>query len=87
MLPHLGESFVGTISGLTNFGIFVELPNTVEGMIPLRDMKDDYYIFDESKYQVIGKSNKKVFTFGQELKVLLVKCRPETRTIDFEIEK
>ena len=87
MLPHLGESFVGTISGLTNFGIFVELPNTVEGMIPLRDMKDDYYIFDESKYQVIGKSNKKVFTFGQELKVLLVKCTPETRTIDFEIEK
>lgn len=87
MLPHLGESFTGTISGLTNFGIFVELPNTVEGMIPLRDMKDDYYIFDESKYQVIGKTNKKVFSFGQELKVLLVKCTPETRTIDFELEK
>lgn len=86
MLPHLGESFVGTVSGLTNFGIFVELPNTIEGMIPLRDIKGDHYTFDESKYQIIGEHSKKVFSFGQKLKVLLVKCTPETRTIDFELE-
>ena len=87
MLPHLGESFAGRVSGLTNFGIFVELPNTIEGMIALRDLKDDHYVFDEAKYQVIGEHNKKVFTFGQELNVLLVKCTPETRNIDFELEK
>ena len=86
MLPHLGESFVGTVSGLTNFGIFVELPNTIEGMIPLRDIKDDHYMFDESKYQIIGEHSKRVFSFGQKLKVLLAKCTPETRTIDFELE-
>lgn len=86
MLPHLGESFVGTVSGLTNFGIFVELPNTIEGMIPLRDIKGDHYTFDESKYQIIGEHSKKVFSFGQKLKVLFVKCTPETRTIDFELE-
>ena len=87
MLPHLGESFVGRVSGLTNFGIFVELPNTIEGMVALRDIRDDHYVFDEAKYQIIGEHSKKVFTFGQELKVLLVKCSPETRIIDFELEK
>lgn len=87
MLPHLGESFVGRVSGLTSFGIFVELPNTIEGMVALRDIKDDHYVFDEAKYQIIGEHSKKVFTFGQELKVLLVRCSPETRIIDFELEK
>lgn len=87
MRPHLGESFTGTISGLTNFGIFVELPNTIEGMIPLRDLKDDYYAFDETRYQVIGKNGKRVFNFGQKLKVILAKCTPETRTIDFMLEE
>lgn len=87
MLPHLGKSFVGRVSGLTNFGIFVELPNTIEGMVALRDIRDDHYVFDEAKYQIIGEHSKKVFTFGQELKVLLVKCSPETRIIDFELEK
>lgn len=87
MMPHLGESFVGTISGLTNFGIFVELPNTIEGMIPLRDIRDDHYVFDESKFQIIGENRKRVFTFGQELKVTLVRCSRDTRNIDFILEK
>ena len=83
MSPHLGEHFQGTISGLTNFGIFVELPNTIEGMIPLRDLKDDHYIFDESKYLIIGKNKKRIFRFGEHLHVMLAKCTIETRTIDF----
>lgn len=87
MLPHLGEIFTGTVSGLTNFGIFVELPNTVEGMISLKDLKDDHYTFDESKYQVIGDNSKKVFTFGQVVKVQLVRCNPEMRIIDFDLVK
>ena len=86
MLPFIGESFEGNVSGLTNFGIFVELPNTVEGMIPLRDIRDDHYIFDESKYQIIGEHNKRVFSFGEHLKVILAKCDLETRTIDFILE-
>ena len=87
MLPHIGESFEGNISGLTNFGIFVELPNTIEGMIPLRDLRDDHYVFDETKYQIIGENGKRVFTFGQHLKVVLVRCTPETRTIDFVLDE
>ena len=87
MLPHLGESFEGNVSGLTNFGIFVELPNTIEGMIPLRDLRDDHYVMDETRYQVVGERTKKVFAFGQKLKVILAKCTPETRTIDFILDK
>ena len=87
MLPHLGETYEGAVSGLTDFGIFVELPNTVEGMIPLRDLHDDHYEMDDSKYQIIGQNSKKVFSFGQKLKVTLVKCNLETRSIDFMLEK
>ena len=87
MLPHIGESFEGNISGLTNFGIFVELPNTIEGMIALRDLRDDHYVFDETKYQIVGENSKKVFTFGEHLKVILARCTPETRTIDFVLDE
>lgn len=87
MLPHLGKSFEGNISGLTNFGIFVELSNTIEGMIALRDLTDDHYVMDEAKYQVVGVHSKKVFSFGQKLKVTLVRCTPETRNIDFILDK
>lgn len=87
ILPHLGESFEGTISGLTSFGIFVELPNGIEGMIALRDITDDHYVMDESKYQIIGTNTKRVFTFGQKLKVILAKCTLETRNIDFILDK
>lgn len=86
IMPHLGESFEGTVSGLTNFGIFVELQNGIEGMIALRDITDDHYIMDESKYQIIGSNTKKVFYFGQKLKVILVKCTLETRKIDFILD-
>ena len=87
MLPYLGEGFEGVVSGLTNFGIFVELPNTVEGMVALRDIKDDHYVFDETKYQIIGANTKRIFRFGQKVKVILAKCTPETRNIDFILDE
>ena len=83
MRKYLGHEFTGTISGLTNFGIFVELDNTVEGMIPLRDIRDDHYEMDETRYQIIGINSKRVFSFGQTVKVRLAKCSPEIRAIDF----
>ena len=83
MRKYLGCEFIGTISGLTNFGIFVELDNTVEGMIPLRDIRDDHYEMDEARYQIIGVNSKRVFSFGQTVKVRLAKCSPEIRAIDF----
>ena len=83
MMKFIGEEFDVTISGLTNYGIYVELDNTVEGMIALRDIRDDHYIFDEEKYRIVGEKNKKVFSFGDKLRVQLVKCTPEIRAIDF----
>ena len=83
MRNYLGEEFEGTISGLTNFGIFVELDNTIEGMVALRDIKGDKFNFDETKYRVIGEHTKKVFNIGDRVKVQLIKCTPEIRAIDF----
>lgn len=83
MEKFIGEEYDGVISGLTNFGIFVELPNTIEGMVPLRDMMDDHYIFDEEKFQVYGNKTKKIYKFGDKVKVKLVKVSKDIRAIDF----
>lgn len=83
MEKFVGEEYEGVISGLTNFGIFVELSNTIEGMVPLRDITDDHYDLDEEKYQIIGNKTKKVFKFGDKVKVKLVKVNKELRAIDF----
>lgn len=83
MKDFLGEEFEGNISGLTNYGIYVELDNTIEGMIALRDIKGDHYVFDEMKYMVLGEHTKRTFRLGDRLKVQLVKCTPEIRAIDF----
>lgn len=83
MKKYIGEEFYGSISGMTNYGIYVELDNTVEGMIALRDIKGDMYHFDESKYRVVGEHTKKTFVMGERVKVQLVKCTPEIRAIDF----
>lgn len=85
MKDKLGEEYDGVISGLTNFGIFVELPNTIEGMIPLRDMRDDHYIFDESVGKIVGKKTNKEFRFGQKVRVQLVRVNPDIRAIDFDL--
>ena len=83
MKDYLGEEFEGTISGLTNFGIFVELDNTIEGMAALRDIKGDKFNFDETKYRVVGEHTKKTYNIGDRVKVQLIKCTPEIRAIDF----
>lgn len=87
MKDFVGEVYEGSVSGLTNFGIFVELDNTVEGMVALRDMRDDHYVFDEEKYRVVGERTKKTYNFGDRVKVQLVKCTLELRAIDFVIVK
>lgn len=83
MKGKLGEEYEGVISGLTNFGIFVELPDTIEGMVALRDIRDDHYVFDETRFEIKGERTKKTFKFGQKIKVRLAKVTPEIRAIDF----
>ena len=83
MEQFLGKSFTGVISGVTSWGIYVELDNTVEGMIPIHALLDDYYIFDEMNYQMVGQDNGRVFSLGQTLEVTVSRTDKLSRTIDF----
>lgn len=85
MSDKVGQTFEGIISGATSWGIYVELPNTIEGMVSLDNMNDDYYIFDEEKFRYIGERFKKVYTLGDKVLVKLVRANLEIRKLDFII--
>ena len=80
---HLGEEAEGIISGITNYGMYVELPNTVEGMIRLSDLTDDYYRFDEENYRLVGERTYREFQLGQKLKIMIHRVDKLLKTIDF----
>lgn len=86
MSKHLGEVFDGVISGVTKYGIYVELENTVEGLIHVTDLIDDYYIFDENSYSLIGETTKKVYKLGQKIRVEVETVDPVLKTIQFVLE-
>lgn len=80
---HIGEVAEGIISGITNYGMYVELPNTVEGMIRLSDMVDDYYWFDEENYRLVGERTYQVFQLGQKIEIRINHVDKLLKTIDF----
>ena len=80
---HLGEEAEGIISGITNYGMYVELPNTVEGMIRLADITDDYYRFDEENYRLVGERSYCEFQLGQTVKIMIHRVDKLLKTIDF----
>ncbi|MBR6537824.1 MAG: ribonuclease R [Lachnospiraceae bacterium] len=80
---HLGEEAEGIISGITNYGMYVELPNTVEGMIRLADITDDYYRFDEENYRLVGERSYREFQLGQTVKIMIHRVDKLLKTIDF----
>ena len=85
MKQFYGEEFDGVISGITKWGIYVELPNTVEGMVHVMNMKDDHYDYDERTYQMIGERRRKTFKLGQKVRIRVIGCDTISRTIDFEL--
>jgi ribonuclease R len=85
MQDKIGEEFEGIISGITGFGIFVELENTVEGLIHIKNLKDDYYHYDEEKYHLIGERTKKIYRIGDELKIKVDSVNLEERELDFKL--
>lgn len=88
MKRHVGDEFDGIIGGVTNFGMFVEINDLlVEGLIRMRDLADDYYLFDEKRYQLRGRSRGKVYRLGDKVRVQVVSVDPETREIDFAIAR
>lgn len=83
MEDHYGEIFKGVISGVTNYGFYVELENTVEGMVRVGDLTDDHYDYVEDKYMLVGERTGKMYVLGQEVTVIPASIDKLTRTIDF----
>lgn len=86
MLDHMGESFEGSISGVTGWGLYVELPNTIEGLIHIRALDDDYYVFDEEKLVLKGEDTGKTYALGQKVTVRVADVDLYQRNIDFVID-
>lgn len=86
MSEHLGQVFEGTISGVTEFGLYVEInENKCEGMVPLRDLDDDYYDFDERNYCLKGKRHHHRYALGDAVKIKVAKANLEKKQLDFAI--
>ena len=85
MIDKIGTNAEGIISSVTSFGFYVELPNTVEGLVSIGSLKGDYFRYDPETYSVIGERTKKTYTIGQKVTVKVVGASKETSTIDFEI--
>lgn len=85
MAQHIGEEYEGIISGVTSFGIFVELENTIEGMVRLSSIVDDYYIYDAEKHSLIGERKKRVFRIGDNIKIQVARVDIKQREIDFNL--
>ena len=86
MLMHVGEPFEGIISSVTSWGMYVELPNTVEGLVRVSDMEDDYYIFDDVRQAMVGRLSGKVYRLGDTVRVIMVGADLNLRTIEFGMD-
>ena len=85
MSYHLGEEFEGIISGVTGWGLYVELPNTVEGLVHVNTLRDDYYVFDQETYELRGEMKKKVYKLGDKVRVRVADADRMLKTVDFEL--
>ncbi|OQO98806.1 ribonuclease R [Geobacillus sp. 44C] len=85
MEDKIGMEFDGIISSVTNFGLFVELPNTIEGLVHVSYLTDDYYRYDERHYAMIGERTGKVYRIGDEITVRVINVNKDERIVDFEI--
>ena len=86
MKKHIGEVYDGVISGVTGWGFYVELPNTIEGLVHVSTLTDDYYHFNELTYQLVGERLGHSFTMGQPVRVRVSAADKETRTVDFVLD-
>ncbi|MCR5453034.1 MAG: S1 RNA-binding domain-containing protein, partial [Lachnospiraceae bacterium] len=85
MESYIGEEFDGSVSGLTSWGIYVMLQNGIEGMIPLRYLHDDHYIFDEETYETVGQYKNFHFYIGMPVRICVAAVDRNMHTIDFEL--
>lgn len=87
MQDHIGKIYPGVISGVTDWGIFVELENKIEGMIPIRELDDDFYIFDEKNYSLVGRHSRKTYQLGDEVTVKIWRTNLEKKQLDFQLAR
>lgn len=85
MMDKVGEEFEGIISSVVKFGLFIELPNTIEGLIHINELKQDYFHFIENHLALVGERTGLTFKIGQKVRVKVIKADPEERAIDFEL--
>jgi ribonuclease R len=86
MQDKVGQEFEGTISGLTEWGMYVEIePTKIEGMVMLKEVKEDYLMFNEEKYNIIGKASKRVFNLGDKVKIKVSKANLEQKLLDYQL--
>ncbi len=86
MQDKVGQVFEGTVSGVTEWGMYVEIdPTKIEGMVPLRTIRSDYFEFDEARYRIVGKRTHKKFTLGDRVKIKVKETNLEQKLLDFEL--
>lgn len=85
MSYHIGEVYEGMISSITQFGFFVELPNTIDGLVHMTELTDDYYHYDENNLMLVGERKGKIFKISDKVKVKVISSSKKDRTIDFEL--
>jgi ribonuclease R len=87
MTKHIGDEFEGTISNVSPFGVFVQLENTIEGLMKLNNMKNDFYTFNDKTNELIGKKSGLRFSLGTKVVVKVINASKETSKIEFELIK
>jgi ribonuclease R len=86
MKDHIGEDFDGIISGVTEWGFYVELSESkCEGLVHIRELDDDYYFFDEDNYSIIGRRNKKTYQLGDAVRIKIVRADLEKKQLDYTL--
>lgn len=85
MQDQIGKEFPGVISGITDWGIYVELENKIEGMIPIRELDDDFYIFDEKNFALVGRHNQKKYQLGDNINIKIWRTNLEKKQLDFRL--
>ena len=83
MTRHIGEEYSGIVSGVTNFGVFVELENTIEGLVHISEMYDDFYDYDRANYRLVGRETGKVIRLGDSVRVICTAASKYDSRIEF----
>ncbi len=85
MQEHVGEVYPGVISGVTDWGIYIELENKIEGMVPIRELDDDFYVFDEKNYALVGRHKNKTYQLGDDVNVKIWRTNLERKQLDLQL--